>query len=188
MKVLSLNELNDIGTTQNFRLLENSDLIDNAFLILTRNTAHGLSCRKSKILFVNGREIFCTTTVKEFFPKIVSIQYEEGGRNLIHSLADKTLLNNSLPNLNLALFNKLNFDNVSSRLDTMADYIRHNFHPIQRYKDNPVELVYHFVGTVLVLLIIAVVIILGYCCLKNIIIPAAQASDCCRRVRIPDAI
>ena len=70
----------------------------------------------------------------------------------------------------------------------MADYIKHNFHPIQRYKDNPVELVYHFVGTVLVLLVIAVVILLGYCCVKNIIIPATQNSACCRRMQLPDSI
>ena len=188
MKVFRLTELNNVTTTQHFRLLEKSDLIDNAFLILTKSTAHGLSCKKSTILFVNKKEIFCTTKVHEFFPDIASIQYERGGRNLIHSLADKTLLNNSLPNLDLALFNKLNFDNVSSRLDTMADYIRHNFHPIKRYKDNPVELVYHFVGTILVLLIVAVIILFGYCCIKNIIIPAAQNSDCCRRVQLPDSI
>ena len=81
MRVLSLDELNTIGITQNFRQLETSDLIDNVLLIITRNTDHGLSCKKSRIIFVNEREFFCITTVKEFFPTIDSIQYEKGGRN-----------------------------------------------------------------------------------------------------------
>ena len=77
MKVLRLTDLTNVTTTQHFRLLEKSDLIDNTFLILTKSTEHGLSCKKSTILFVNKKEIFCTTEVQEFFPDIASIQYNK---------------------------------------------------------------------------------------------------------------
>ena len=188
MKLLHLTDLSNTTSTQQFRLLQKTDLVDNTFLIVTKGTEHGLSCKKSTILFVNQKEIFCTTKVREFFSDISSIRYEQGGRNLIHSLSDKILLNNSLPGLDLTLFNKLNFDNVTSRLNTMKDYIKHNFHPIKRYKENPVELVYHLVGTVLVVLVIAIVVLLVYCCVKNIIIPATQNSACCRRLHLPGSI
>ena len=142
MKVLNLAELNKMEDVQEFRLLQDSDLIDGILLIVTKNTDHGVSCTKSTILFVNKQEFFCSQIIENFFPEIKAIQYELGGKNLIHSLAHKELLNNSLPGLGLTLFNKLHFNNVSTRLDTLREYVKHAFHPVKKYSQNPIEILW----------------------------------------------
>ena len=154
-------------------------------IIVNSDSTFGLSCIKSVILFVNKEEIFCSQKIKRFFPSLTHIQYDRDGKNLLHSMKDIRLLNMSLPSLDITEFQRLHFNNVSDKLQTLKEYIRHSFHPIKRFQKNPIEALYTFLATLMTLVgAVFVGIIIYFCCVK-ICVPTLTTPNIGRYFSMP---
>ena len=188
LQTLSLASIGHLNNTTKFRSIVNTDLLDDRMIIINDDMRFGLSCIKSIILFVNQQELFCSQEVTQYFPTLTSIQYDLQGKNLLHSLKDIEILNFSIPSLDITTFQRVHFNNITSKLQTLKNFIKHKFNPIKNFKQNPVELLYTFMATIISIIIGLIVTLVLYFCSVKIFIPALKQINIRRYLAMPARI
>ena len=73
------------------------------------------------------------------------------------------------------------------KIDTIKEYVKHNFHPIKHFSRNPMELFYWFLTVVASILILIIIGVVFYCCIAKILIPCMKINSMNRMFRFPAA-